>query len=135
MRKKISSSLLILLVIGLGLGYYFYTLPMESLEGVEAEFEFTAETLFQTFKSNETAANKKYLQQLLAVEGKVKSVVTKAGYFNVVLTSGDVSGDIICEMDLRTMQAMPKVGQMVLVQGICSGMLWDVVLVRCVQIA
>ena len=63
--------------------------------------------------------------------------MTEGDQLSVILDSGETSGGIVCEMDnkLSIQTHLPKKGQAVTMKGECSGMLFDVVLVRCVIIA
>lgn len=129
MRKLLSSSLLILSLAGLGLGYYGYQKPLPSLHGERPDFSLTAGELFDTFRSDEQAANEKYLGRFIALDGTVQHIRRQGDRINVVLKQG-----VICEMDPREADVPLRIGQQIRIQGVCSGMLLEVVLVRCVLV-
>jgi hypothetical protein len=129
MRKWLSSSLLILSFVGLGVGYYVYQKPLKSLRGERPDFSFTAKELYDTFQSDEQVANEKYLGRLIVVDGNIQDVFRQGDRINVILQGG-----VICEMDPRAAELPLRTGQRVRIKGVCSGVLLDVVLVRCILV-
>ena len=106
------------------------------MAGAETDYALSANELFTAFETDEAAANEKYLDKVVGVEGTVKSVSKdEDGTISVTLsTAGDMFG-VICQLDnLSTPKRTEfEVGEKVAFKGICTGMLMDVVLVRCVE--
>jgi hypothetical protein len=138
MNRFLFISLLILLF-GFGVLYHLYNQPMASLESEKADYEFTAEQLFDFYQANEANADQKLLDKTLLVKGTVKSLVTEGNQLSVILESGDDLGNIVCELDARLWvdQSPPKPGEAVNIKGVCTGMLLniDVILLRCVLVS
>ena len=126
------------LVIGLGIvAYLIYNKPHQNMQKAEADMKVNAEELFSAFASDETAANEKYLDKVLAVTGEVKSVNTsEEGTVTITLNAGSEMFGVTCELDALSEHAKTdfQPGETITVKGICTGMLMDVVLVRCVVV-
>ena len=137
MKKFLFFFLLILLLLGTGITYYRIQMPVPSLEKEKADYIFSAEELFAIYTADEVSSNDRFLDKLIQVSGKVKELSAEGNQLSVILDGGELSGGIICELDprFRDQLILPKQGQAVTMKGVCSGMLLDVVLVRCVLIA
>lgn len=128
---------LILAVIGAAIGFYQWNKPHENMNRAKADMSIAARDLFAAFSDNENEANSKYLDKVVAVSGVVKEVSTGAeGTIKVTLDSGDEMFGVICQMDELTEHKRTsfEVGEQLTLKGKCTGMLMDVVLVRCVEI-
>lgn len=117
------------------LAYFIYNKPHKNMERASADIELSATELFTAFETDESTANEKYLDKVLAVTGEVRSVQTnEEGTVTVTLSAGSDMFGVICELD--TLSERPKTnfqpGETITLKGICTGMLMDVVLVRCV---
>ena len=131
------------LIIGLvavaagGIGFYFYNKPHQNIGRAKADFKMTAPALFSTFEADEAAANEKYLGKIIEVSGTVQDVKKEEdGLTSITLESEDLVFGVICQLDG---QSIPKrtvfnPGEQVTFKGICTGLLMDVVLVRCVEL-
>ena len=134
MKKLLGIGLLLALIAG-GIGYFMYNKPHQNMENAKADVVLDARELFTAFEANETEANQKYLDKVVKVSGLVKEVSTdEEGNVSVTLESGSEMFGVICQMDNLTKQEKTdfKIGEQVTLKGICTGMLMDVVLVRCV---
>lgn len=134
--KKGLLILLPILLLGIGFGYYQYTLPMPKVEDLTTDYEFEAGQLYRYYTANEQEADAQLLDKLLLVTGTVKNLVADGNQLSVILEGHD-QGGIICEIDERLIQQtdLPRIGQKVQLKGVCTGLLLDVVLVDCVLIA
>ena len=123
----------ILAVAAAAYGWFFlWNKPQVSViktEGIKIE----AATLFDEYSSNEQAANKKYLEKILEVSGEVTSVTKNAeGLTVVLLQTSDPMFGINCTIEQKDAQV--KEGDKIILKGICTGYLTDVVLIRCYKI-
>jgi hypothetical protein len=136
MNKKI----ILLVVLGLILagafvGYRMYNKPHRDLTHATADFTLSATELFADYEGDETAANAKYLDQVIRVQGAIMAVNTdEAGQTSLTLEAGGLMGGVICQMDPALKTTTFTIGQEVTMNGLCTGMLMDVVLVRCVPV-
>ena len=72
----------------------------------------------------------------MAVSGTVKDVSkNEEGIVSVTLDAGQDMFGVICQLDQLTKHAREDfpIGEKVNFKGVCTGMLMDVVLVRCVE--
>lgn len=133
--KKLLGIGLLLALIGLGVGYFMYNKPHQNMERAKADVSIKATELFSAFESDESAANEKYLDKIIQVSGAVKEVSTdEEGNISLTLESGSEMFGVICQMDNLTEHEKTdfQPGEQVTLKGKCTGMLMDVVLVRCV---
>lgn len=115
--------------------YLIYNKPHQNMDKATADIHIAASELLSAFETDEGAANAKYLDKIVAVTGEVREVVTtEEGLTTITLETGSAMSGIVCELD--TLTEHPKTDfqpeETITVKGVCTGMLMDVVLVRCV---
>lgn len=136
-RKKILSITLLsalALIIAAGIvGFKMYTMPHRNV-GTEKAVKVPAFDLVNAYENDEAAANARYLDKILEVKGEIASVSkNQKGEQVITLKGTDMSG-LICTLD-SSPELNVKPGMLVLVKGICTGFLTDVVLVRSIVLA
>lgn len=98
--------------------------------------KLSATELLQAFQNDEQAATKTYVgaaEQVVQVSGSIRSMEpVGTDKTNVVLETGDQLAAVVCEFDNKDLPIDWRSGAQVNVKGICTGLLMDVVLVRCV---
>ncbi|MCB0644374.1 MAG: hypothetical protein KDC44_22170 [Phaeodactylibacter sp.] len=127
----------VVLVGGLGFAYALYNKPHQNIKKQEAAFELPAGTFLTEFETDETSANGKYLDKVVQVNGVVEDFkVDEQGVTSVRLKAGDGFAGVVCQLDELTEHERLefKKGETVTFKGICTGMLMDVVLVRCIEV-
>lgn len=132
---KIRNVLIVLLVaaiIGGIIGYRQYNKPHRNLKSEEVTAQITAQELFDDYKKDEAAANEKYLDNILQISGTIEKVNIEEEKSTLQLQTDDLMAGIICEFEKGELKTIPTAGEKINVRGICTGMLMDVVLVRCV---
>jgi len=126
-RKKIFFSIIILIIIaGLSYAYYIWNKPARDVTK-EKGIQITAVAIFDSFSTNEQAANKLFLDKAVEVTGTVSSVKkNQAGQTVVYLSSSDPVFGVNCtfKQDPGTITN----GSTITFKGICTGYLSDVVL-------
>jgi hypothetical protein len=118
-----------LVVVLTGLLLYLYNKPSRNVAR-EKGIPVTATELYQKFTSNELQANQVYLNKVLQVSGRVLEVknTQNAGRV-VILNTGDPMFGVACSLDNAQVQGKPvKPGEQIIVKGVCTGYLSDVVL-------
>lgn len=121
-------------LIGAIYGYTEYNRKPADLSGKKADISISATQLLGEYSKDEKAANQKYLNKILSVQGILKSIdKDHTGSISLAIDAGDPLGGVSCELDARHIAdaGQVHVGDTVNVTGICTGMLTDVVLVRC----
>ncbi len=133
--KRILIILGVGLIFGLGAFYYVMNKPRPSMETMKVDNIATSVELLAAFKSDENAANAKYLNKTIQVSGVVKEANTKENVTTVYLEADDMMSSVICELDKYSKHPRTNftAGEKVVIKGICSGFLDDVVLDRCIE--
>ncbi len=126
MKKRgllIAAAILVTLFIG---GYYFINAPKAGVKSVKAAYSLTADDLYTEYAADEEAGNKKYIDQVLQVDGPVAEILTDENQAMVlILKTSESEGGVMCTLEK---EADVAVGDAVSVKGRCTGMLMDVVL-------
>jgi len=126
----------LLAIIGAGAGFYLYNKPHQNIRSAEADFRMTAAELFSEYEADEAAANGKYLGKVIEVTGVVQeSGSDEEGKTSITLEGGGMMFGVICKLDdfSEAKRTEFAEGEQVTFKGECTGMLMDVVLVRCVE--
>ncbi len=126
------------LILLLGAGYYGYRIynkPHRQVASAPADYSLTASDLINAFEANEDAANTKYLDKLIEVNGVLNAVKKEDdGGLSVILATDNDMTSVICNFVDTPNAHLPPEGSLVKIKGICSGYLGDAVLERCVLV-
>ncbi len=132
MRKwqKILLWLFVIALLGFGIvkGYLYYLNNKPHRDVTKEQgVQVTAQQIFDEFMTNETAANRKYLNKAIQVTGEVAEAKKNQDNKTVVLlkTSDPVFG-VNCTFKEEPGELQP--GDAITFKGICTGFLSDVVI-------
>lgn len=132
--KKIIIGVVILGVVALSYGAYMYFKPNANMKDLKSDVTFTAQDLFSAFETDEAAANTQYLDKVIEITGEIKDISTsEEGVTSITLEANNELSGVICQLQKDTEHRTFKTGETVTFKGMCTGMLMDVVLVRCVE--
>ena len=109
----------------------------DDIESLTTEVKISSSELFTTYEQDEISANNKYLDKVIEVEGKVSQVKTDDhGKTKVHLATDDMIFEVICELDdfSNHKRKTFEIGENIVLKGICSGYLSDVIIVRSIEI-
>lgn len=143
MRPKImiavaAAVVLVLAVVGAAFAWKAYDRGPDTGASMPVKETVTAEALLAAFNANEQAATAKYVgiaDQVTQVSGTIRAIEpTGDGKMNVTLETGDALAGVVCEFGKADSPTTWKAGDEVAVKGICTGLLLDVILVRCVAV-
>lgn len=99
----------------------------------ETYISIRATELFKAFEENESSANTKYLNRVIEVTGIVSEVfANQENNTVVILKSDDLLFGISCTLEHSAADLNP--GNSIVLKGICTGYLSDVVLTHCVLV-
>ena len=132
-RQIILSAIALCILIAVAYGFYLYSKPHASAENKRTDASLTADSLYNAYAKDETAANKVFSNKILEVTGMVQDITVSNGRPVVMLGTGQMGG-INCEMAMDStaiFSVLHKAAQ-VIIKGKCSGFLMDVNLVDCV---
>jgi hypothetical protein len=133
-KKYIWITLLILIAAGAYYGYNEYNRENPELADVKADVTITAKELTAKYSENEEAGNKLFLNKVIKVTGVLTSIVKdESGAVTLMLEGNDMLSSVSCQLDARRLgdTTLVKQGANVTVNGVCTGILTDVVLIRC----
>ena len=101
-----------------------------------ADFQISAVDLYIEFEKDEASANTQYLDKVLEVTGSLREIIQEDGKVSIILESGNLLGGVTCQLDDLSEHHFSslKEGDQLRLRGVCTGMLMDVVLVRCIII-
>ncbi|MFO0415444.1 MAG: OB-fold protein [Bacteroidota bacterium] len=133
-KKNLLFILIVVLFVSLCTGgWYMYTQilnPKHREIQKEKGISINAEELYQSFVSDEKAANATYLEKAIDISGKIGSISKNADSSQVIfLQTSDPIFGVNCTLEEKAENL--KAGDSVRVKGICSGFINDVVLIRC----
>jgi tRNA_anti-like len=139
-KKAIVAAVIIALTAGL-YGYIEYTKTNMDLTYAKADHVSGAREIIKEFEENEQAANTRFLDKIIAVNGSIKDVMKDdRGFYTVMVGNEGYTSSVRCSMDadhqLRDTQL--QLGSNITIKGICTGfnadqlLGSDVILNRCV---
>lgn len=137
MKKVIYTSgiitLMVLLVIII-VSVKLYNKPHTDVLASKPDYEVSAKDIIDDFSQNEAGANQKYLDKIIQIEGKIKDINTTDGNTVITLSSENSPKNILCTMEPSENKKTfgLKNGQKITIKGICTGFLFDVIIVRAV---
>ena len=133
--KKILIGVSLITFLGASVGYYLYNKKPVDVRTLQPDLSVSANSLIAAFNSDETAANVKYLDKVIAVKGTISDIKidSSTGQASVILESGDPMSAVTCSFyndEIGVVQKLSK-GASVVIKGKCTGKLMDVVLNNC----
>ena len=131
---RIAKTLMIVALLIGAIGYYNYNRTTSSLENTTPDFVLSADDIFSQFEKSEVDANKKFLDKVIEVSGTVQSFNNEnLADRNVTLQTESGMFGVICKLDSTyDTKYMVAAGDKIKIKGVCTGMLMDVVLIRCI---
>ena len=136
MKKWEIIAAFITIFIGVVFGYVwkeYHRKPADTKYLADQE-RIEAMALVKEFITDETAANRLYNDKVVSVKGTVLKIENNGDTRDIVLGNETSPQGVICEFQAKHKKEADEIrpGQQIIVKGICTGMLLDVVLVRCV---
>lgn len=131
-RGKIIIVILIFGILGAFVGYKIYNKPHIDVAEKLADISISANEILSEFAADETTANTKFLDKIVAVKGVILETRIEKEKGIITLKTNDDFGSILCHLSAKSTKKMDKlkVGKIVIVKGICTGYLMDVILVK-----
>lgn len=130
MRNQIIIGLILASLAAAILGFYMFNKKVPGLDNVKADFELTANELFDAFNENEHEALIKFENKVISVTGKILNIKHGEVSSNVVLQAENaLAGGINCSFG--TVQKNIDKNDIITIKGQCQGFLMDVVLNNC----
>jgi len=136
MKKKWKIVLLVLLVTSGTTGLYAwkeFNRSHTDTAKLKAAFTYDAMTLVEEFQKDESKANAKLNDKVIAVKGSISKIDISDSTQTVLLGVDESLGAVLCQFDASHKDELTKLkeGDAVIIKGVCTGMLMDVILTRC----
>lgn len=133
-KFKVIGTIILVLGLALIIGFRLYNKPHVDINKANTDLAVMAHELLLDYQRDEAKANKKYVNRIIEVEGKITKVTFDNGNSIVTLGGEDGMPGIICQMlpedNLNVLKYKER--SSVKIKGICTGHLIDVMMVRCV---
>ncbi|MDP9076061.1 MAG: OB-fold putative lipoprotein [Bacteroidota bacterium] len=130
MKNRIVFGILVIIAINVYGGLYFvfqYSKTHHRDAATENAIVIPATQIVNDFHANEKRANLKYLNKVVQISGTVlKQGKDQAKNTTVTIKSGDPFANIFCTLKSRV--NLSRKDSVIVVKGICSGFLSDVIL-------
>ncbi|MFM1772950.1 MAG: hypothetical protein RLZZ71_2092 [Bacteroidota bacterium] len=122
-KKIIIISVLAILAIGGGIGYYLWNKPKTNAAELIPDYILPADSLAAAFAKDEDAANKKYTQDSIKIEvqGIVDSVYTNEGNETLIILATSIPDYSVNCSFLPEDKVSANKGDKVVIKGFCSG--------------
>jgi hypothetical protein len=130
LKKILLVALIIVVMAGVAL---FFVYNKEHRTADVADVSLDAVSLVSAFSENEEEANEKFLDKVIEVSGKVKEVIEQGDSYIVLIGDETSINSVSCTLDpaADSVAYGLQAGDQIVVRGICTGFLMDVVLVNC----
>lgn len=121
--KKVLWILALLLVIGLASIWYIFSNTFEDTAKQKAAYSFNAIDFIKEFQQNDSAANKKYAEQIITINGRISEIEFPDTTANVKITDTTSGSYIIFAFQSQDAAEVKKLqeGDSVSIKGSCSG--------------
>ncbi|TYP99290.1 putative nucleic acid binding protein [Tenacibaculum adriaticum] len=139
-KKKILIFLVLSIIIVTSLFIYKeYNKPHINVAKATPKIVINSQQILKEYQENENKANTKYLDQIVQISGKVSKLeATNDNRIIITLKNDDKSAisTVICHLTSEENNKLKKLkeGQNIIVKGICTGYLMDIILIRCVLV-
>ena len=99
-KKIIISAIAVLIVCGGWFGYKEFNRKVKDLGSVSSDIELNSANLVAAFETDEIKSNAQYLDKIIAVTGKIKTIEKdEKGQFTIVLGTEGSMSSVRCSID------------------------------------
>lgn len=138
MKKMITILLVIFVVFAMiitGSYLYFRYMPDKNIARESVDYSFTAQNLAKEYEKNPVGSDNKFIDRIIEVTGVISEISTDQNNSVVfILRDKESTIGVLCTLNAKSTKKASrfKIGDDVKVRGACSGMLFEVVLNKCV---
>ena len=121
--KYLLIGLSILIIVGIGIVWYIFTEKFTDTAERKPDFTVNALDFIKEFQENDTAANKKYIEKIITVNGTVSEIEEADSTVNIKFidsTSGDYVIFAFQQQHLTEAKTLEE-GKPASIKGSCSG--------------
>jgi hypothetical protein len=138
MNKILITFLIIIAIVALiFVGGYLYIryMPDKSITKQAVDFSLSASNLSKEYENNPTDSDRKFIDRIIEVTGTICEISTDQNNSVVfILRDNESSAGVLCTLNEKAIKKVKhyKIGDTVTLKGTCSGMLFEVVLNKCI---
>lgn len=139
--KRLLKTIIIIIgvIVVLLIGAYLYIrfMPEKSVNNINPDYTLTVSSLASEYESAPDASDKKYIDRVVEVSGTISEITTDQNSSTVfILRNNENQTGVLCTLaESETQKAKHyKTGDQATIKGTCTGMLFEVVLNKCVII-
>lgn len=130
MSRRTTIIIAVLLIIAAGAiwGYREFTRVPANLTELDADHTVDAISLIKEFTTNDTLADQKYRNAILAVQGQVKAIDSSGSQYTVVMGDTSDLSSVRCSMDSKHFASLGSPlqrGQSITIKGAITGFTKD----------
>jgi hypothetical protein len=114
---------------------YIRFMPEKNIAKQEASYTINAAVLAEEYNRNPDVSDKKYIDRIIQVTGTISEITTDQNKSKVIiLRENNSSSGVLCTLSDNSSKNAQKyhVGNTITIKGTCTGMLFEVVLNKCV---
>ena len=134
MVKKIILFIIIIVIIG-AIVMYLWNKPHRDIAAAKEDFIISATDFYKEYSANETSANAKYLDKVIAVEGVISAIeLENADEPTVALITATPDMTVSCGFKKELLSEVKKLkpNDKIKIKGKCDGMgMFGVVITQC----
>lgn len=130
MKKKLLIVLGLLIIVGLGIAYYLFSMQFKDMNDVKPDYEISANDFIKAFQESDSVANNLYSEKIIQVHGKVSDIETADSTINIKMTDQQTGSYIIFSFQ-KNEEALLKAikpDDVVTIKGSCSGAIFSDIL-------
>lgn len=135
---KILIIIVSVLIVGIASAYlYLRYMPEDSVSVKSTDYVIAAANLVNEYEANAQAADAKYIDRVLEVSGTIYEISTDQNNSTVIIIQDEEMGTgVLCTLTNESQKAAKKLkeGDVISIKGTCTGMVFEVVLNKCVII-
>jgi hypothetical protein len=138
MKKFLKIILIVIFIIAVLLaGVYLYLrfMPEKSISNQKADFSLSATKLAEEYETNSTGSDRKFIDRIIEVTGVISEItIDQKNSVVFILSDKASSTGVLCTLNEKFHKKINryKIGDTITVKGTCSGMLFEVVLNKCI---
>jgi hypothetical protein len=133
MKKIIFFIIAIVMVMVASIAYYQFTKTHADTADLEAVAQLSSSQLFEEFSKNEKLASERYVGKIIEVNGRIFSIVEgENDDLEILLVAEGEMFGVVCSLEKNDESLALNEGQEITIKGECSGILSDVILIRCI---
>jgi hypothetical protein len=110
-----------------------YTAPFLDVKNTSSAETVSWIELTDAFESNEISATERFVDKVVEVKGDIIDITQSNDHRIIVIGQADSETSVICQIqeDESKGKTQVNIGDTVIIKGICTGYLMDVMLIRC----